>query len=92
VVDKDSGVNLQATPPQGWEYSEHEESSRLVISNADIPNQHLDDIDTCEDDENPKKRPKWWHNTIGDVRIGEMIKGRSSRGKRKQKPNKVNLL
>jgi hypothetical protein len=27
------------------------------------------------DREDPKKRPKWWHNTIGDVQTDEMIKG-----------------
>jgi hypothetical protein len=52
---------------------------------------HSDDKDTSEDDENPKKRPKWWHNTIGDVQISEMIEGRSSRGKRKHKPNTINF-
>jgi hypothetical protein len=31
-VDKDSGVKLQAAPPEGGEDSEHEESSRTVIS------------------------------------------------------------
>jgi hypothetical protein len=37
------------------------------------------------------KRPKWWHNTIGDVRIGEMIEGRSSRGKSKQLTGTINF-
>jgi hypothetical protein len=40
---------------KGGEYSEHEESSRQIISYADNPNQHSDNIDTSEDDENPKK-------------------------------------
>jgi len=76
---------------KGGEASEHEESSRPVIYDADIPNQHLDGTDTAEDDKNPKKRPKWWHNTIGDEHISEMIEGRSSRGKSKQKPNTGNF-
>lgn len=37
------------------------------------------------------RRPKWWNNIIGDVRIGEMIKGRSSRGKSIQQPSMVNF-
>jgi hypothetical protein len=41
------------------------------------------------DEEDPKKKPKWWHNTIGDVWVGEIIKRRSSRSKTKQKPNMV---
>jgi hypothetical protein len=93
MVDKDLGVKLQATPPEGvggrgfWGVV----VSRHIIFYADSLNQHSDDMDTGEDEENPKKRPKWWHNTIGDVRIGEMIKGESSRGKSKQKPNTVLL-
>jgi hypothetical protein len=27
------------------------------------------------DEEDPKKRPKWWYNTIGDVWVDEMIGG-----------------
>jgi hypothetical protein len=39
VVDKDSCVKLQATPPDGGGGDfEHEESSRQVISDADSPN------------------------------------------------------
>jgi hypothetical protein len=55
VVDKDSGVKLQAAPPEGREDPEHKESSRLVFSDADSPNQHSNDTDTGEDEENPKK-------------------------------------
>ena len=44
------------------------------------------------DEEDPNKRPTWWHNTIGDVRVGEMIKGRSLGNKRKQKPNTINFF
>jgi hypothetical protein len=53
-------------------------------------------IQVCPDDgdifdgEDPKKRPKWWHNIIKDVRIGEMIEGQSSRNNSK-KPNTVNF-
>lgn len=70
----------------------------MVISDTDNPNQHLDDTDiggpshgehTDLDEEDSKRRPKGWHNTIGDVQIGEMIEGLSSRGKSKQKPNTV---
>ena len=41
--------------------------------------------------EDPKKRPKWWHDTIGDVQVGEMIKGRSLRNKGKKKLNTINF-
>jgi hypothetical protein len=91
IVDKDSSVKLQATPPKGGEDYEHEESSRPVISYADSLNQHSDDTYTSENNENPKKRSKQWHNTIGDVQRGEMIEGRSSRGKSKHKQNMVNF-
>jgi hypothetical protein len=56
---------------------------------ADSSNHHSNDTkhsnntDIGEDDDNPHKRPKWWHNTIGDVQISDMIEGQSSRGKRK---------
>jgi hypothetical protein len=50
------------------------------------PNQQNDSADLEE--ENPKKRPKWWHNTIGDVWLDEMrVEGRPRRGK---KSNTVN--
>lgn len=49
---------------------------------------HREGIDLDEDD--PKKRLKWWHNTTGDVWVSEMIEERSSRNKRK-KPNIVNF-
>jgi hypothetical protein len=70
---------------KGGEDYEHE-SYRPVISYADSPNQHLNDTEhsydtnTCEDDENTKKTPKWRHNTIRYVQTSEMIEGRSSRG------------
>jgi hypothetical protein len=47
-------------------------------------NQHLDDTsigspshgdNTDLDDEDPKKRSKWWQSTIGDVQVSEMIEG-----------------
>jgi hypothetical protein len=43
------------------------------------------------DGDDPRKRPKWWHSTNGDAQVGEIIKGRSSRGKRKQQPNTFNF-
>ena len=63
-------------------------------------NQYLDGTNTCGlshggntnlDEEDPKKRPKWWHNTVGYVRVGEMIKGQSLGGKSKHKPSIVNF-
>jgi hypothetical protein len=45
VVDKDSSVKLQASPPKGGEESEHEESSTPVISYADSLNQHSNDTE-----------------------------------------------
>jgi hypothetical protein len=73
-VAEDSGVKLQVAPPEGGEDSEHEESPRPVISDPDTGGpSHGGNTDL--DEEDPKKRPKWWHNTIGDVRIGEMIEG-----------------
>jgi hypothetical protein len=47
-------------------------------SDVDSPSQHSDDANTSGDDENPKKRPNFWHNTLRDV-----IKRQSSRGKSK---------
>lgn len=70
---RDSGVKLQVTPTKGGEDSQHEESPRSII----------DDTNTCSPihgantdlDEDPKKRSKWWPNTICDVQLGEMIEG-----------------
>ena len=86
---EDSDVKLQVAPPKGGEDSEHAESPRSVIFDTDIGSpSHSGNTDL--DEEDPKNRPKWWHNTIGDVRLGEMIEGQSSRGKRKQ-TNTVNF-
>ena len=41
-------------------------------------------------DKDPKKRPKWWNNANGDVRVGEMTQGQSLRNKSK-KTNIVNF-
>ena len=60
------GVKLLVGPPKGGEDFEHEESRRLVIVNLDTGSpSHGDSTDL--DEEDPKKRPKWWHNTISDV-------------------------
>jgi hypothetical protein len=48
--------------------------------------------DTNLDEEDLEKRIQWWHNTIGDVRVGEIIKGQSFEDKRKQKPTRSTLL
>jgi hypothetical protein len=85
-VIEDSGVKLPIAPPEGGKDSEHEhddeeleqdESPRSVRSvhfEAGSPS-HGGNTDLAARD---FKRPKWWHNTIGDVRIGEMIEGKSS--------------
>jgi hypothetical protein len=95
---KESCVKIQVVPLERGEDFEHEDS--LVIFDADSPNQHSYDTsmgspshgdNTDLDEEDPKKRPKWWHNTIRDVWVGEMIEGQSLRGERKQKPNIVNF-
>ena len=79
---EDSGVKLQVAPPEGGEDFEHAESPKSVIVDTDTGNpSHGGNTDL--DEEDPKKRLKWWHNTIGDIRLGEMIERRSSRGKRK---------
>eukprot|EP01018_Ginkgo_biloba_P014416 Gb_10175 [translate_table: standard] len=39
--------------------------------------------------QDPSTRPKWWHNTVGDIRPGELVDGRSTRSKSK-KPDMVN--
>jgi hypothetical protein len=87
-VIEDSGVKLLIAPPKGGKDSEHDDESeqdecprivRSIHSEARSPS-HGSNIDLAAKD---SKRPKWWHNTIGDVRIGEMIEGRSSRGKSK---------
>lgn len=66
-----SGVRLQLAPLEGGEDAK---SPRLVIVDTDTGSpSHGDNTDL--DEEDPKKRPKWWHNTIGDVQIGEMIEG-----------------
>jgi hypothetical protein len=57
VVDKDSSVNLLATPPEAREDYEHKESSGPIISDVDSSNQHLDDTDIGEDEENSKRDP-----------------------------------
>jgi hypothetical protein len=58
--------------------------SLLLDSNVDNPNQHSNGIGIGSpshgenndlDEEDPRKRPRWWHNTIGDVRVCEMIEG-----------------
>lgn len=78
---KDLGVKILANT---LERGEDFESPKLVISDVDNPSPYLDD--TCigslghGDNINlvrriPKKRPKWWHNTIRDVQVGEMIEG-----------------
>jgi hypothetical protein len=69
-VAKDSGVKLQVAPTKGGGGgdSEHEESPRPVISNPDIGGpSHGGNTDL--DEEDPKKRPEWWHNTIVDIRV-----------------------
>jgi hypothetical protein len=58
-------------------------------NDTDIGTSCLDHGDKY-DGEDPKKRPKWWHNTIGYVRTYEMIEGRSLRNK-SNKPNTVNF-
>eukprot|EP01018_Ginkgo_biloba_P028622 Gb_03615 [translate_table: standard] len=40
--------------------------------------------------QDPSTRPKWWHNTIGDIWPGELVDGRSTRSKSK-KPDMVNF-
>jgi hypothetical protein len=89
-VIEDSSVKLPTAPPEGVKYYEHDdedseqdESPRLVRSvhsEAGSPSHGGNTDFTARD----SKRPKWWHNTIGDVRIEEMIERRSSRGKSKQ--------
>ena len=65
------------------------ESPRSVIVDIDTGSpSHGGNTDL--DGEDTKKRPKWWHNTIGDVRLGEMIECLSSRGKSKQ-TNTINF-
>jgi hypothetical protein len=96
-VIEDSGVKLPIAPPKGGEYSENDdeeskqdESPSSVISvhsEAGSPS-HGGNTDFASRD---SKRPKWWHNTIGDVWIGEMIKGISSRGKSKQQTGTFNF-
>lgn len=96
----DLGVKLQATSIERGINSEHEDSSRRVISDIYNLNQYLDEINigspshgdnTDLDEEDPKKRLQWWHNTIGNVWMGKMIEGKSSRGKRKWKTIMTNF-
>jgi hypothetical protein len=96
-VIEDSGVKLPIAPPEGGKDSEHDDeeskqdesprSVRSVHSEAGSPS-HGGNTDLVARD---SKRPKWWHNTIGDVQIGEMIEGRSSQGKSKQQTGTVNF-
>jgi transposase InsO family protein len=96
-VIEDSGVKLPIAPPEGGKDSEHDDeeseqdesprSVRSVHSEVGSPS-HGGNTDFAARD---SKRPKWWHNTIGDVRIGEMIEGRSSQGKSKQQTGTVNF-
>jgi hypothetical protein len=72
------------------EESEQDESPRTVRSihsEAGSPSHGGNTDFTARD----SKRPKWWHNTIGDVRIGEIIEGRSSQGKSKQETGTINF-
>jgi hypothetical protein len=85
-----SSVKLLIAPPEGGKDFEHDDqdleqdeslrSVRSVHSEVGIPS-HGGNIDLAAKD---SKRPKWWHNTIGYVRIGDMIEGISSSGKSKE--------
>ena len=86
---KDSCIKLQATPLGRREDSKHEEFPGSNFDDTGTGTSRLDHGDNF-DREDPKKIPKWWHDTIGDVQIGEMIEGQSSRNKSK-KPNMVNF-
>jgi hypothetical protein len=96
-VIEDSAIKILIAPPKGDKYSKHDDeeseqdeshrSVRSVHSEVGSPS-HGGNTDLAARD---SKRPKWWHNTIGYVWIGEMIKGRSSQGKSKEQTSTVRI-
>ena len=84
---QDSSDQLQIAPPEREEDSNHsKESPRLntVIYDPHSPNQHSNNTGASSspinggevpDQGNSKQPPKWWLNTIEDLKATEMIEG-----------------